>query len=75
MALTTTQAAAAVERVLHDAGVAGNAQVLDVSRSSNVVTLKLVEPMLEGPSGETPSRSAEPGEIRNHARTFTVTVT
>jgi hypothetical protein len=75
MALTTTQAATAIARVLHDAGVAGDLQVLDVSQSSNVVTLKVVEPMLEGPSGETPSRSAQPGEIRNHGRTFTVTVT
>lgn len=65
MALTTTQAAAAIQRVLHDMGRAGDLQVIDVSQSSNVVTLKVAEPTL----------GSNPGEIDATTRTFTVTVT
>lgn len=65
MALTTTQVATAIANVLHGAGVAGGMQIIDVSQSSNVLTVKVAEPTL----------GSNPGEIDTTTRTRTVTVT
>jgi hypothetical protein len=68
VALTATQAAAAITRVLHDTATSVAVPVLDATRIGSVITLKLIEP-------EVGDQDIAPADISDTIRTFTLTVT